>query len=118
MRGLLLKTAGLADLLADALKPVATKLELALVYGSMASGQDRTESDVDLMVIGTVAPADLALPLRRAREALGREINPTMYSPAEFRRKRAEKDPFLTRVLAGPRLLVMGHEDELAKAAG
>lgn len=118
LRGLLLKTAGLADLLADALKPVAGKLQLALVYGSMASGQEHSDSDVDLMVIGAVAPADLGLPLRRAREALGRQINPTVYSLAEFRRKRAERDPFLTRVLAGPRLLVMGNEDELAKAAG
>ena len=118
LRGLLLKTAGLVDLLADALKPVAAKLQLAFVYGSMASGQERSESDVDLMVIGSAAPADLALPLRRAREALGREINPTVYSPAEFHRKRADRDPFLTRVLAGPRLQVMGNEDELGKAAG
>jgi DNA-binding transcriptional ArsR family regulator len=116
--GLLVKTAGLVDVLADALKPLARKLRLVFVYGSVASGRDRSDSDIDLMVIGTVLPADLALPLRRAREVLGREINPTVYSSAEFDRKRAAKDHFLTRVLAEPRLVVLGSGDELGKAAG
>ena len=118
LRGLLVKTAGLVDVLADALKPLARKLRLVFVYGSVASGQDRSDSDIDLMVIGTVPPAELALPLRRAREVLGREINPTVYTSAEFDRKRAAKDHFLTRVLAEPRLAVLGNGDELGKAAG
>jgi hypothetical protein len=67
---------------------------------------------------GTAAPAVLAVPPRHAREILGREINPTVYSPAEFVRKRAAKDHFLTRVLAKPKLLVLGTEDELGKATG
>lgn len=117
LRGLLVKTAGLIDVLADALKPLVGQLRLAFVYGSMASGQERSDSDVDLMVIGLVMPSDLALPLRRAREVLGREINPTVYSLAEFNKKRAGKDHFLTNVLTAPRLIVMGSEDELGKAA-
>lgn len=117
LRGLLVKTAGVVDVLADALKPMAGKLRLAFVYGSIASGQGRSDSDVDLMVIGAVAPAELALPLRKAREMLGREINPTVYLPAEFDRKRAAKDHFLTRVLAEPRLVVLGNGNELGKAA-
>ena len=109
LRGLLVKTAGLVDVLADALKPLAGKLRLVFVYGSIASGQDDSNSDIDVMVIGAVQPVDLAVPLRRARETLGREINPTVYSSAEFDRKRATKDHFLTRVLAEPRLVVMGN---------
>jgi len=109
LRGLLVKTAGLVDILADALKPLAGKLRLVFVYGSIASGQDDSNSDIDVMVIGAVQPVDLAVPLRRARETLGREINPTVYSSAEFDRKRATKDHFLTRVLAEPRLVVMGN---------
>src|SRR5580692_77670 len=58
LRGLLLKTAGLVDVLADALKPLASKLMLVFVYGSIASGQERSDSDIDLMVIGAVLPAD------------------------------------------------------------
>lgn len=118
LQGLLVKTAGLIDVLAAALKPLAGKLRLAFVYGSVASGQERGDSDIDLMVVGSIMPSDLALPLRRGREVLGREINPTVYSPAEFNRKRMGKDHFLTHVLSQPRLVVFGSEDELGKAAG
>ena len=92
LRGLLLKTVGLVDVLADALKPLAAKLTLVFVYGSIASGTEQSDSDIDLMVVGKVAPAELALPLRRARELLGRTVNPTVYTPAEFDKKRAAKD--------------------------
>ncbi len=117
LRGLLLKTAGLLDVLRDALRPVAPKIQFACVYGSIASGQARSECDIDLMVVGRVSPAELALPLRRARELLGRDVNPAVYSVAEFHRKRAAKDHFLSQVLTGPKLVVLGSEDGLGKAS-
>jgi len=118
LRGLLLKTAGLADVLADALKPLASKLRIVFVYGSIASGAELADSDIDLMVVGTVSPMELALPLRGARDLLGREINPTVYTPAEFRKKQKTKDHFLTRILDKPKLFVIGNQDELDKIAG
>jgi predicted nucleotidyltransferase len=113
LRGLLLKTAGLVDVLADDLKPLAAKLQFAFVYGSIASGKERSDSDIDLMVVGRVSPAELALPLRHSRELLGREINPSVYTPAEFDKKRAARDHFLITVLGKPRLFVFGSRDEL-----
>jgi predicted nucleotidyltransferase len=88
LRGLLLKTAGLVDVLAQALKPVGAKLQSAFVYGSIAAGNERSDSDIDLMIIGQALPREIALPLRRARGLLGREINPTIYTPPEFDKKR------------------------------
>jgi DNA-binding transcriptional ArsR family regulator len=117
LRGLLLKTAGLVDVLAQALKPIAQKLRTAFVYGSIASANERSDSDIDLMLVGHLSPTEFSLPLRRARELLGREINPTVYTPAEFDRKRAANDPFLEQVLHMPRLLVLGNSDELGKVA-
>ena len=118
LRGLLLKTVGFVDVLADALKPLAAKLTLVFVYGSIASGTEQSDSDIDLMVVGKVAPAELALPLRRARELLGRTVNPTVYTPAEFDKKRAAKDSFLRQVLAKPRLVVIESQHDLGKATG
>lgn len=115
LRGLLLKTAGLIDVLADALKPVASKVVAAFVYGSMASGGGHSDSDVDVMIVGTVPASELALSLRRARDLLGRQINPTTYTPAEFYEKRAAKDHFLTGVLGKPKLFVLGGDDELGE---
>jgi DNA-binding transcriptional ArsR family regulator len=117
LRGLLLKTVGLVDILADALRPLTPKIGVAFVYGSIASGQERSDSDIDLMVIGDLSPVELAVPLRHARELLGREINPTVYSPAEFAKKRGAKDHFLTPILTKPRLLVLGGENELDETA-
>jgi len=68
LRGLLLKTTGLVDVLADVLKPLTKKLSVVFIYGSIASGNEQSDSDIDLMVVGAVSPPDLALPLRRARE--------------------------------------------------
>lgn len=116
LRGLMLKTAGLVEILAAALQPLLPKIRLAFVYGSMATGQERSESDIDLMVVGEISPQEIALPLRRARELLGREINPTVYSSAEFAKKRAARDHFVSDVLTKPRLLVSGNENELEKA--
>ena len=117
LRGLMLKTAGLVDVLAQALKPLSSKLQLVFVYGSIANGTAQSDSDIDLMVVGKIAPADLAMPLRRARELLGRDINPTVYSPMEFKRKRAAQDHFLGDVLSKPRLVVIGSADALGTAS-
>jgi predicted nucleotidyltransferase len=118
LRGLMLKTAGLVDVLVDALKPLAGKVRLAFVYGSIASGSEQGDSDIDLMVVGTISPIELSLPLRRARELLGREINPTVYTLTEFDNKRAAKDHFLMHVLDKPKLFVLGSKNELGEATG
>ncbi len=115
LQGLLLKTSGLVDVLFDSLKPVVPKLRLVFIYGSIASGGATHASDIDLMVIGSVSPVELVQPLRRARDLLGREINPTVYSPSEFAKKRRAKDHFLTRVLDKPLLFVIGDGDELGQ---
>ena len=118
LRGLMLKTAGFVDVLADAIKALARKVQVAFVYGSLASSEEEPQSDVDLMVIGTLSPAELALPLRRASGLLGREINPTVYTAGEFAKKKANQGPFLARVLKRPKLFVVGTHDDLEKAAG
>jgi DNA-binding transcriptional ArsR family regulator len=118
LRGLLLKTAGLADVLMDVLKPLASKLQIVFVYGSIAGGSEQSDSDIDLMVVGTVSPVQLAQPLRDAHELLGRAVNPTVYTPAEFDKKLKAKDHFLTRVLDKSKLFVIGNQDELGKITG
>jgi predicted nucleotidyltransferase len=118
LRSLLTKTAGLVDVLAAALFPLRHRIQTAFVYGSMAAGKELSDSDVDLMIVGDISPTELAVPLRRATDLLGRPVNPTVYGLAEFDRKRAARDAFLTRVLDKPRLFVVGNANALGKAAG
>lgn len=115
LRGILKKTAGVADVLREALEPVAARVRSAFVYGSVARGDERAGSDLDVMVVGDVKFADLVKALSPARAGLRREINPNLYSPAEFRSKSARADPFLKRVLADRKIFLIGGEDDLAE---
>jgi len=117
LRGLALKTTGLADVVRAALEPLGDRVRLAFVFGSMARGEAGASSDVDLLVVGDVSLAELVRALGPAQTALGREVNPAVYPPGEFRSKLAQKHPFLSRAVRGPRLAIVGGERELERLA-
>jgi DNA-binding transcriptional ArsR family regulator len=113
IRDLLIKTVALVDILRNALKPFAPRMPIAFVYGSMASSEERSSSDVDLMIIGSLRLADVAAALRELEPQVGRSINPTVYSPTEFAKKLKTSNNFLKTVLAGKELFIFGNEDDL-----
>lgn len=113
LRGLILKTSGLADILRAALAPMADRVEAAFVYGSVAKGQDTAKSDIDLMVISdTLSYPDLYASLEEATRRLGRTVNPTVYSPQELDKRVKEGNAFIQRVLAQPKIWVVGEKLE------
>lgn len=107
------KTAGLVDLLRDALSPLAHRIKAAFVFGSMAQGAETATSDVDLFVIGKVKFADVVGALLPLRRRLGREINPVVMSEADFAAQRKRKDRFLKTVQGEAKLFVIGAADDL-----
>jgi len=111
LRGLILKTVGLVESLRETLSPMADEIQVAFVYGSIAAAREQPDSDVDLMVIGTVQRMRLSRPLQQAGLQLGREVNLILYNPAEFNAKR--KHHFLSAVLDKPKLFVIGTERDL-----
>jgi DNA-binding transcriptional ArsR family regulator len=115
LAGLLKKTAGLADVLADALAPLGRKVKLAFVYGSMAAGTERAGSDVDLMVLGSADFGDLAQALAAAQKTLRRDVNPTVLTSKDFARQLAAGDGFANSVTRGARLWVKGGESDFAE---
>jgi len=115
LRNLLKKTVGIIDVLREALAPLADKIHVAFVYGSVARGDERAGSDLDLMIIGEAKFADAVEALGHAQEVLRREINPALFPAREFRRKVAAGEPFLERVLADKKMFVMGGDDDLGK---
>ena len=92
-------------------------MALAFVFGSVAAGTERPGSDVDLMVLGSANFADLARALAPAQESLGREVNPTVLAPRDFAKKLAAGDGFALSVAQGPRIWLMGGEDDFAELA-
>jgi len=115
LAGLLRKTSGVADQVRDALLPLGRKVKLAFIYGSVAAGTEKPGSDVDLMTLGTASFADLALALAPLHDSLRREVNPTTMKPSDFTRKLAAGDGFVRSVMAGPRIWLIGGEDDLGK---
>lgn len=117
LRGIVVKTFGVADVLRGALAPLAARIHAAFVYGSLARGEARPESDVDVMVIGEVAFADVVEALRPAEAALRRSVNPSVYPPVEFSGKAASGSAFLAEVLREPKIFLIGGEGELRELA-
>jgi predicted nucleotidyltransferase len=103
------RTDGLAAVLASALGTEG--IAFAWVFGSMASGVATAGSDVDLLVVGSVGLREVVRRLSPVQEKVGREINPVVWTRAEFERRRAARDAFLSRVMGGPRLPVVGDAD-------
>ena len=111
--GIVQKTVGLAEPLRTALAPFANKIAAAFVYGSVAKRSDTAHSDIDLMVVSdTLEYADLYAALEQAATILGRTINPTIYTPAELAKRIKQKNAFVERVLAQPKIWLLGNEHE------
>lgn len=118
LRALVSKTLGIFQALRSALAPLAGRISLAFVYGSMARQEEKAESDIDLMVVGKVTMEDLMEHLTEVERSLGRPVNPTVYSVAEFKSKLARGNHFLNAVVRREKVFLMGDEDELGKVAG
>ncbi len=115
LRDILRKTSGVADVLREALAPLADRISVAFIYGSVARGTERRSSDIDLMVIGSASFDQVVQALHPCQEWLRREINPGVYEPAEFAKKARAKGSFLSRVLEGPKLFILGKQNDLRK---
>jgi predicted nucleotidyltransferase len=112
LRALLIKTCGLVDLLHGELAPLASKIKMAAVYGSIASGTEASGSDIDLLIIGSAKMIELVPLLERATGKLRRQINPTLYTPEEFSQK-ARNSHFVRSLLGKPLLFVLGTNSDL-----
>jgi predicted nucleotidyltransferase len=115
LKSILAKTSGIRDILQEGLAPLADRVKLAFVYGSIARGDEEASSDVDLMVVGKVSFKDVVAALSEIERKLGREVNPTVFGPREFREKLAAKNHFLSTVAKEKKLFVIGDEREFRR---
>lgn len=115
LRGIVQKTFGLAEPLRQALGPLAKKLVAAFIYGSVAKNTDTATSDIDLMVVSDeLTYPDLFASLEAASTAIGRTVNPTILTRKELARRVKAEESFTTRVLAQPKIWVVGDDSALA----
>lgn len=112
LHGLVVKTVGIVEPIRAALAPISDAIDLAFVFGSVAKGSEGAESDIDLLIVtDKLAYADVYSALAEAEQTLGRTINPTVFTRAEWKKKRARHDSFAARIRVQPRIFVIGRDD-------
>lgn len=118
LASILRKTSGLAEVLAEALLPIADQLDAAFVYGSMAGGSADNNSDIDLCVIGSASFSEIVQALYDSQQILMREINPKCFSREEWLKKHNEKSVYMEELLNKPIINVIGNRDDVRQFAG
>ena len=115
LSGIIAKTVGLADPLRSALAPLSSRIRAAFVFGSVAKATDRASSDIDLMVLADdLSYSDVFSAIEPVHGYLGRVVNPTVYSTSEFAKRRRDGAAFVSRVVDGPKIWIIGNEKDLA----
>jgi len=114
LKSIFMKTKGAVGILREA---VSTKrhIDYAFIYGSFATGEERAESDIDVMIIGGISLEEVLALIRGPEEKLSREINVSLYGLQEIRKRVKDRDPFIMEVLEGSTIMLVGDEDELRR---
>ena len=112
LAAILRKTSGLADVLRQALAPLADRIEVAFIFGSVAKGEEGPHSDIDVMIVGDVSFEEAVHAAYTVQDTLRREVNPVVMTAKDFRRKRKSNDRFVTRLMAEDKIALLGRFDE------
>jgi predicted nucleotidyltransferase len=114
LKNLLIKTAGLGDLLKNALSEL-TEIRYALVYGSLASGEESASSDIDVLIIGSDGEEKILGAIGSVEKAVGREINYILWNEEEFAKRVKSRHHLLMEIASKPVIMLVGEEDEFRR---
>jgi predicted nucleotidyltransferase len=117
LRGIARKTAGLADIVKDALSDIPG-IEVAFIFGSVARGEERPDSDVDVCVVGSASNRTIGAAMISAEKTTGRPVNAIVYKASELREKVVSQNPFVTKMLSTQKLFLVGGSSELDRSIG
>ena len=109
IKSIVSKTSGLPIILKESLRK-AKGIEVALIYGSFAKGEERSSSDIDLFIIGKIDETGLVNTLNRLEKKIQREINSAVYERKDFEKKKKE-NPFLLDLLKSPKIFIIGDKN-------
>jgi DNA-binding transcriptional ArsR family regulator len=118
LHGLILKTSGVADIIRKCLGPRIPDIQLSFVFGSVAGKTENRLSDIDLLIVGDITFGEIVDLLSPAEKVLSRELNPVVYSLAEFDRRLSENHYFINDILSGDKIFIVGDENELQSLVG
>jgi predicted nucleotidyltransferase len=117
LKSIFLKTVGLGDALREYLGWAGGDIRVAFIYGSYARNEENVASDIDLFVVGNIGATELSAALAQAKSELGREMNPVLMTPEEFREKVASGNHFVVSLLEEPKAFLVGNAQRLESLA-
>jgi predicted nucleotidyltransferase len=117
LAGIFRKTSGLSDIIRSALQPLSPAIKAAFIFGSVAKGEEKATSDVDVCVVGSASFTEVVVALADMNQRIGREINPVVMSFDQFAVKLAVGEQFTTRIMNEPKFFLIGDEHDLGKFA-
>jgi len=112
LKAIVSKTIGIEHILMEGLKR-SEDIKVAIIYGSVASGEDTGSSDIDVLLIGNPDMDNLVNNIQAMEKEVGRDINYILYTPEEFQRKKRGKNTFIMDVLKNPKIFIIGNENDL-----
>ena len=115
LKGLAVKSVGIADILRDALAGLRSKIVVAFIHGSIARQEENSISDVDLVIVGAVSFGDVVGAIHTAQDIIGREVNPTVYTTREFRNKLRTGQHFVSSLIDSPKIFLIGSQREFKR---
>ena len=118
LHGLILKTVGVADIIKKALEPRIADIKLAFIFGSVAKRAENRFSDIDLLIVGNITFGEVVDLISNAEETLNRELNPVVYTLSEFNKRLSENHYFISDILSGDKIFIVGDENELQPLVG
>jgi predicted nucleotidyltransferase len=118
LKRVVLKTMGLGEALRSALAPLAGRVRVAFIHGSFARGEEIPESDMDVLLVGNLSLREVSAILGPVGRELGREFNPTVYTPGEFRAKAREGHHFVAELLKSEKIYLIGDGHEIERIVG
>ncbi|MFA4985189.1 MAG: nucleotidyltransferase domain-containing protein [Candidatus Brocadiia bacterium] len=118
LKRVILKTLGLGGVLRTSLASLADRVQVAFIYGSFARGEETEASDVDILIVGNLSLKEAAAVLGPVGRRLGREFNTTVYPIDEFKAKNVQGNHFISEILKGDKLFLIGDERELERTTG
>jgi uncharacterized protein len=111
--GLVEKTSGIAERLKETLRSIKG-IECAFIFGSYAKGEEKSHSDIDLIIVGNIGLRALSSVFKNLTEQTQREINPHIYSMKSWKEKVKKKDRFFKSVIGEKKIFLIGDENVIS----
>ncbi len=112
LKSIVFKTIGIRGLLKETLEQTRG-VEIAFIYGSFAKNEENAKSDIDLFIVGEIEERKLVTEVGKVEKMLKREINYSLYTKDDIEKKKKEMDSFMLKVINGPKIFLMGSENDL-----